>query len=141
MAGRGGGGAGSGPAVFLTELEGKNLLDVGALDDGLGNIPHGTAQGGGARQVGRLLNDTNEMNELMSVFKTDVLLPTLPNPATDFLDLSFVLPPDETLSFELSLTGICCLTSDFSPFTSLLVLIKFKFDTEAPEPDIPAFAG
>ena len=69
------------------------------------------------------------------------LLPTLPNPATDFLDLSLVLPPDETLSLELSLTGICCLTSGFSPFTSLLVLIKFKFDTEDPELTNPAFAG
>ena len=56
MAGRRGGGAGSGPAVFLTELEGKDLLDVGALNDGLGNVPHGTAQRRGARQVGRLLN-------------------------------------------------------------------------------------
>ena len=66
---------------------------------------------------------------------------TFPNPATDFLDLSFVLPPDETLSLELSLTGIFCLTSGFSPFTSLLVLMRFKFDTEDPEPDSPAFAG
>ena len=54
VTGRGGGGACSGSAVFLTELEGKNLLDVGTFDDGLGNIPHGAAQGRGACQVGRL---------------------------------------------------------------------------------------
>ena len=54
VTGRGGGGACSGSAVFLTELEGKNLLDVGTFDDGLGNVPHGAAQGRGACQVGRL---------------------------------------------------------------------------------------
>ena len=86
--------------------------------------------------VGKLLNNINW---------TQLFLPqhTLPNPATDFLDLSLVLPPcDETLSLELSLTGICCLTSGFSPpFASLLVLIRFKLDTEDPEPDSPEFAG
>ena len=54
VTGRGGGGACSGSAVFLTELEGKNLLDVGTFDDGLGNVPHGAAQGRGTCQVGRL---------------------------------------------------------------------------------------
>ena len=58
MAGRGGGGAGAaGAPVLLTEFEGKDLLDVGALDDGLGNVTHGAAQGRGARQVGRLVNE------------------------------------------------------------------------------------
>jgi hypothetical protein len=42
-----------------------------------------------------------------------------------------MLAPDETLSFELSFVGICCLTSAFSPFTSLVVLIRFRLETDA----------
>ena len=41
-------------------------------------------------------------------------------------------PPPPTLSFELSLTGICCLISGFSILASFVVLSRFRLDTDDP---------
>ena len=63
MAGRRGGGAGAAAVLLTTELEGQHLLDAArrALDDRLGDVAHGAAQGRGRGQVGRLWGQAQVM--------------------------------------------------------------------------------